>query len=721
MSNQPATTRQAVADREAEQQAATPGTSVPSKDARLAIVDDQPFWTGSQLSALRSLGMRTAGPKAPSEGDLAVFFHYCRKTGLDPFIRQIYLIPRQTWNDDIKAYEWRQTIQVGIDGFRVQRERAARRDRVSVEFEETVWYDEDGRPYTEWLWDDRVPTACKVVLLKNGYRFPAVLRTNAYIATKRNGDPAAQWAVQADHMIEKCFMSDTEVLTDAGFRLFADVGSARIAQVTEHGIELVRAIPFAQRYDGPMIGYHGERLDFSVTPNHDMMTTAGKVEAETMLNTATHRPRWRIPLTAPGRSMGLPVTQDRLRLAGYFLADGYAQGRRALLSVSRPRKIAALNALGLHCRTTVKKDAGRVSSGPRPVRTRSDKVTFVYDLDLLSGTGVSPGKRVSPDSVVAMSQEQARAVLDAWADFDGTRQGPTCRLGTSNQEHVGAIELLAAAAGYTVSVPRKRDCDDLSSRPHWVITISATRPTAPVARPWRDRPGIGVEPNADGWVWCVTVPSHLIIVRRNGMAMISGQCCEAFGSRRAFPADLGGLYIEEEMGHQPLALAQAERPPQPARSQRLSPPRHAGPDVDADTAETDRLAAEQAAEQQARADAEQADARDRRHMHALFRDLGLGGDKNRPVRLGILAILAAENPDAGPLKLSSSAELSDDEVALVVSKLRVLVDDRGDDVPALREALTRLARAGGWDAEGAPDWQEPAGPAGRQGEPGRGL
>jgi phage recombination protein Bet len=155
--------------------------------AALAIRPGQEMWTDKQRAALAVLGITGA-----TNGDLAVFMHYCQKTGLDPFSRQIYMINRQG----------KQTIQVGIDGFRVIRDRLAARAGVTVEYEDTIWYDADGREHKVWLWDEP-PVACRVTVLKDGKRFPGVVKFGAYAATK-DGKLVAQWRTQPDHMIEKC-------------------------------------------------------------------------------------------------------------------------------------------------------------------------------------------------------------------------------------------------------------------------------------------------------------------------------------------------------------------------------------------------------------------------------------------------------------------------------------------------------------------------------------
>ena len=173
------TVTQAIAQRDSERRT--------SPAAALAIRPGQDMWDPKQEAALTQLGIKGA-----TRADLAVFLHYCQKTGLDPFSRQIYMIERAG----------KQTIQVGIDGFRVIRDRAARRDHVTVEYRPTIWYDHDGAEHTVWLTPDP-PAACRVDILKDGALYPGVARTAAYMQTSKTGDPAAQWRTQPDHMIEK--------------------------------------------------------------------------------------------------------------------------------------------------------------------------------------------------------------------------------------------------------------------------------------------------------------------------------------------------------------------------------------------------------------------------------------------------------------------------------------------------------------------------------------
>jgi phage recombination protein Bet len=170
---------------------------------------NQTWWTARQVAALRSLGIKNA-----SQEDLLVFFHYCVRTGLDPFSKQIYLLERRNWNKETRDWEYTQTIQVGIDGYRVRAQRAALREGVRIDYEDTIWFDAKGIRHEVWLDRETPPAAALVTVVKiypDGVRtrFPGMVNFESYAAYGQNKDRTqkwllAQWGVMPEHMIEKC-------------------------------------------------------------------------------------------------------------------------------------------------------------------------------------------------------------------------------------------------------------------------------------------------------------------------------------------------------------------------------------------------------------------------------------------------------------------------------------------------------------------------------------
>lgn len=154
----------------------------------LTLHADQEFWSERQIAALRQIGVDRA-----SNGDLAVFMHVAQRTGLDPFARQIYMIERQG----------KQTIQTGIDGFRLVARRAADRAGESMSITAPEWCDQDGRWHDVWL-PELPPAAARVTVVRGGGEFPGTALFREYVQTKRDGAPMAQWATRPAGMLAKC-------------------------------------------------------------------------------------------------------------------------------------------------------------------------------------------------------------------------------------------------------------------------------------------------------------------------------------------------------------------------------------------------------------------------------------------------------------------------------------------------------------------------------------
>ncbi|MBY8884805.1 recombinase RecT [Streptomyces sp. PTM05] len=173
----------------------------------IALRADQEEFDHKQLSTLALISPGLA--KAP-RGHLAMYFHYCVKTGLDPFARQIYLIGRKNWKaeNDPDEPEMTWTIQTGIDGFRATAHRAAARTGESISYEDTLYFDAEGKEYKVWV-QPGPPAAVQVTVLRGQSRFPFIARwaefAPVYWDKKRNEYVlASMWRQMGSHMLRKC-------------------------------------------------------------------------------------------------------------------------------------------------------------------------------------------------------------------------------------------------------------------------------------------------------------------------------------------------------------------------------------------------------------------------------------------------------------------------------------------------------------------------------------
>lgn len=475
---------------------------------------------------------------------------YCKARGLDILLKPVHLVPMQVTDARSKEKVWRDVPMPGIGMYRIQADRSgnyAGADEpvfgpdVTEEFQDP--YNQSAKikvTYPQW---------CKYTVFKmvNGQRvaFHALERWKENYATQsgKTECPNAMWRKRPYAQLAKCFDSETEVLTSEGFQRFAQV-TGRILQVTDAGLEYTDAVPFVQSYDGPMVVADGTRLNFCVTPNHDMITNQGRVEAGLLYEQATtDSDKWSIPRTVLGNRGDAPFSDSLLALVGYLLADGSHTGyHQYRIAVSRPYKVLALDSLKLHMRKTIKRDAGRISGGDRPITTTSNKQSFTYDAALVNGI-MCHDKSVSPEWALSLSVRQARIVVDALLEFDGSHNGSVRRLHQSNANVIKAFEVLAVQAGYSISVAAVQNSDlGQCSR----FTLSETISSPVVKGVEKNRASLTIQPNIGGQVWCVTVPSGVIVVRRKGLSMLCGNCTEAQALRKAWP-EIGSEPTAEEM------------------------------------------------------------------------------------------------------------------------------------------------------------------------------
>lgn len=492
-----------------------------------------------------------------TDPELMLYFHKCNTANVHPLSQLIHPMKFNT-PDGAKV-----AFIVSIDLLRSRSQDTNEYDGIDEpEYEGTIL-----QP-TEKEGDIEVPEKCTVrVYRKNISRpFTGIARWKEFYPGEKKGH---QWRQKPYLMLAKCFDEKTEILTESGFLKFSEVKNEKIVCVKENGLRLEEAKPFSRQYSGDMVSFFSDDLNFCVTPNHDMVTTSGRIEAGVMYDLSRARPSFYIPRIAPQTEYAelVEVAASQLELAAAYLCDGENQSAKSFrIKVSRPHKIEKILSWEMHSKKTIRKVAGQESIAPsgRIIKTKNDQTEFTFQFDLINKI-VTPGKRIKDNVFEKMSSLQAKIFIDAWAFFDGNMNSKggeerTLRIYTADVNHADIIELFAIKAGYSVS----RAYRDSEFKRQQIVIALSDRNEIPISR-WgrftqrealsRVHRSLEITKNETGKVWCVTVSSGIIIVRREGFSMLCGNCAEAQARRQAFPQELDKLYTAEEMDATTAMLA----------------------------------------------------------------------------------------------------------------------------------------------------------------------
>ena len=321
-------------------------------------------------------------------------------------------------------------------------------------------------------------------------------------------------------IVDECFKGDTEVLTDKGFLRFdALQGDEKIAQYTEDGkIEFVEPISHIKRH------HEGSLVKFTVKDGRDVYMTENHIQPlfYPRVNTIKREPIGGVSLCygkkliVSGEGTGnnsLLTPLERIAIASQ--ADGTIQ-RICVdhiswsIQLKKSRKVDRIREL-----------AKQANIPFTEIKSRDGYRRFMYQ------TPLTISKDLTTTFDINMGKNRAEDFIREICEWDGSTLGRYDYYYSSKvKKNAEFVSVIAFLGGYTSSITVQHD--GRSENYSDIYRVYGFKRSYKDVQSCKKR----YVPYS-GDVYCVEVPSHMIIVRADGFAFVTGNCHRVAGTPTA--------------------------------------------------------------------------------------------------------------------------------------------------------------------------------------------
>lgn len=310
-----------------------------------------------------------------------------------------------------------------------------------------------------------------------------------------------------------CYDDKTEIFTEDGWKLFSDLTeNDKVAEVfgwEKDSASFIFSKPLEIHqcdYEGNMISVENNVANYCVTPRHRMLVKKRKSTGFSNFEIGTSddlflKTKWMLT-SAKLQQKGVGTFSEGAYI-GFLLGDGFRISKNLVcVRLKKERKIKYL--LGL-----------LFILGLEYTQKNKDGVTIINIKDSITYLPSCSEKRIP--SVYDKSSDFINGLFDGLVNSDGSIKHSGWDYSSSSLQLFNDFKFLAVLCGYQVRDRGSRHLDNskhninykcsVLSRKHCVIN---NKKKEEFLLPYK------------GKVYCVTVPSGMVLVRRNGFQLVCG-------------------------------------------------------------------------------------------------------------------------------------------------------------------------------------------------------
>lgn len=339
---------------------------------------------------------------------------------------------------------------------------------------------------------------------------------------KGSDEGLIEYLAKYDHW---CYDDKTEVFTQRGWVKFIDVGfEDKVAQV--HGWEqddfkfdFVTPLEIHKNwYEGVMYEVDSSKISYSVTPHHKMLymgrNSKGLKNLWEVGNSDKIFGKFKRLKTAAKYSDDQLSPRDLLegKLVGFLLGDGfhslkYNNPRTVYVRLKVERKIEYLTEL-------------LEELGIRFKKVQDKRGVTIFTIDYKLNMYQNSEKYFSVEDAIGRGYSFCKGLYEGLLNSDGSVKRKTFTFSSSSESLIELFCAVSTLLGQNPIMNKPRHMENPKHRTNYRVMLQ-TRDVFTV-NSGKSAGCKEVERDYKGYVCCVSVPSGMLLVRRNGLQMVCG-------------------------------------------------------------------------------------------------------------------------------------------------------------------------------------------------------
>jgi thymidylate synthase (FAD) len=320
-----------------------------------------------------------------------------------------------------------------------------------------------------------------------------------------------------------CFDKDTEILTSDGFKNIQYVSELNQVACYNKDTDTVSfdypSHRNKQKYTGEMIGFKNRYIDFLVTPNHRIPIFNKKgqlevLEAQTIFNNKRRSSNLicfaKETICSIRANPFTNYNKKIMSLIGFFIGDGCVKtsDHGIVFHLTVEKKIEYLKDLCKELNLLLN------IQGTNHYVVKSLELKNIF-VNLFQ---TSSGEKTIPRIFTTLETELKDLLLEGLVNSDGhfNKKGSLI-YDTTSEDLVDSLQTIFCISGYKINVS-KRKRESLNHKERYRLYFSKRQYTTEkkgVQGGWYTR-------EYDDYVYCLSVPTQFLVIRRNNKVSISG-------------------------------------------------------------------------------------------------------------------------------------------------------------------------------------------------------